>query len=295
MNILVFGGNGFLGLEVEKVFKNTNYTFFSASRNSKCGYKVDISNYDDFTNLPNDFFDVVINCATILPGGNMLDNDYLNNIYKTNILGTQNICKWVASQKSVKKIINCSTLVVANKPWDYNLTEETKTYPTGDHVLYCSSKLMQELIIQTTGKKYNKDFINVRFSAIYGKKMPKTGVIWQLYQQGKNNNFIKITNGNKVSFDFINVNDAARILLAAIESQKINGILNGASGFEISLLELASIIKRNISESLEIKNDDHDNSPFNLSKINITKLNHIISSDSFMTLDEGIKQVIKAW
>jgi len=295
MNTLVFGGNGFLGLEVEKELKNTNYTFFSASRNGNYGYKVDISNYEEFANLPTNFFDVVINCATILPGGNMLDNDYLNKIYNTNILGTQNICKWLISQKSIKKIINCSTLVVVNKPWDYNLTEEAKTYPIGDHVLYCSSKLMQELIIETTGTKYNIDFINVRFSSIYGKNMPKSGVIWALYQQCKNNNFIKITNGNKLSFDFINVNDAARILVAAIESQKTNGILNGASGVEISLSELALIVKRNISESIEIENEDHDNLTFNLSKINVTKLNKIINSDSFLSLDEGIKQLFKVW
>jgi hypothetical protein len=78
------------------------------------------------------------------------------------------------------------------------------------------------------------------------------------------NNGIKITNGNKLSFDFINVNDAARILVAAIESQKTNGILNGASGVEISLSELALIVKRNISESIEIENEDHDNFIFNL-------------------------------
>jgi dTDP-4-dehydrorhamnose reductase len=28
MNILVFGGNGFLGLEIEKVLKNANHVFF---------------------------------------------------------------------------------------------------------------------------------------------------------------------------------------------------------------------------------------------------------------------------
>lgn len=295
MNILVFGGNGFLGLELENELKNTNYNFFSASRNANSGYTVDLSNFEEFTNLPSNFFDIVINCATILPGGDILDNDYLNKIYKTNILGTQNICKWISSQKSIKKIINCSTLVVVNKPWDYNLTEDAKTYPTGNHVLYCSSKLMQELIIETIGINYNIDYMNIRFSSIYGKNMSKSGVIWSLYQQGINNDLIKITNGNKISFDFINVNDAARILVAAIESQKNKGILNAASGEEISLLELASIVKKNISESIEIENDDHDDFTFNPSKINVNKLNQIINTDSFLSMDEGIKQVFKVW
>ena len=295
MNILVFGGSGFLGFEIEKELKNTNHVFFASSRNAVSGYKVDIGNFDEFDNLPNNFFDVVINCATILPGGNLLDNNYLNKIYNTNILGTQNICKWITTQKSIKKIINCSTLAVVNKPWEYNLTEEAATYPKGDHVLYCSSKLMQELIIDTVATKNNIDFVNVRFSAIYGENMPKSGVVWALYQQAKNNNSIKIVNGNKVSFDFINVTDAARILVACINSKKREGILNAASGVETSLFELALIVKKHTSESVVIENEDQTNFTSNLSKVDVTKLNQIIDTTSFISLKDGINQIFKLW
>lgn len=295
MNVLVFGGRGFLGLEIEKVLKKTSHKFFSASRNSDSGYKVDISKIEEFDNLPNDFFDVVINCATILPGGNLLDNDYLNQIYRTNILGTQNICRWINNQKSIKKILNCSTMVVVNKPWSYNVTEDTATYPKGDHVLYCSSKLMQELIIDTFATKNNILFLNLRFSAIYGQMMPKYGIIWSLYQQVINNNLIKIFNGNKVSFDFIDVKDAARILVTAMDSEKSTGILNAASGVETSLFQLASIIKKNTNESVVIENEDQPNFVSNFSKINVEKLKKIIDTTGFVNLNEGINQIFKMW
>jgi UDP-glucose 4-epimerase len=295
MNILVFGGNGFLGLEIEKMLKNFNHNFFSVSRNSDFGYKVDISKIDEFATLPNDFFDVVINCATILPGGDLLDNNYLTKIYSTNILGTQNICKWVTTQKSIKKIINCSTLAVVNKPWDYNLTEEVVTYPKGDHVLYCSSKLMQELIVDTVATKNNIDFVNIRFSAIYGETMQKSGIVWALHQQAKNNNSINIVNGNKISFDFINVKDAARIIVRSIDSEKSRGVLNAASGIETSLFELALIIKKNISKSVLIENEDKPNFTTNRSKIDVTKLNKIIDTSSFVDLNDGINQIFKLW
>jgi UDP-glucose 4-epimerase len=295
MNILVFGGNGFLGLEIEKEMINSNHTFFSASRNAVSGYKVDISNFEGFNKLPNDFFDVVINCATILPGGSLLDNDYLNAIYNTNILGTQNICRWVSTQNTIKKIINCSTLVVVNKPWDYNLKEDAATYPKGDHVLYCSSKLMQELIVDTFATKNDIDFVNVRFSAIYGESMPKSGILWALYQQAMTNKCIKIVNGNKVSFDFINVTDAAEVLVTSIDSDKSRGILNAASGIETSLLELATIIRSNCSEEVTIENEDQNDFVSNRSKINVEKLNQIINTDSFISLNEGINQIFKLW
>jgi len=295
MIVLVFGGRGFLGMEVVKVLKEAKYSVFSASRNAKNDFRVDVSNYADFSKLPKDFFDVVINCATTLPGEDMFDNDYLNRIYQSNILGTQNICKWISYQSTVKKIINCSTLAVVNKPWDLMLTEKTEAYPSGEHVLYSSSKLMQELIVKTTGEKLNIDFVNIRFSAIYGKGMPKSGIVWALYQQGNNNDVIRIINGNKVSFDFIHVSDAARILLALTKSGPINGILNAASGVEITLLKLSNIVRNNISKSIIIENDDSEDMPLNRSKIDIQKLNCILSTDSFLTLDEGLKQVFELW
>ncbi|MFV8465659.1 NAD-dependent epimerase/dehydratase family protein [Flavobacterium sp. LB1P62] len=295
MNVLVFGGNGFLGVEIENELKNTNHIFFSASRNILNKYQIDISNYEEFSNLPDDFFDIVINCATVLPGGNVLDNDYLNKIYNTNILGAQNICKWITTQKSVKKIINCSTLVVIKKPWIYDVTEHAPTYPVGNHVLYCSSKLMQELLIDTVATKNNIDFVNVRFSAIYGDGMPKSGVIWALCQQAKNNSVIKILNGNKVSFDFIHVKDAAKTLIALIESKNSNGILNVASGIETSLFKLATIVKNNFSEPIAIENNDETNFIPNLSKVNVDKLNTVINTNGFLDLTEEINRIFKVW
>ena len=125
--------------------------------------------------------------------------------------------------------------------------------------------------------------------------MPKSGVIWALYQQVKNNNSIKIVNGNKVSFDFINVTDAARILVACINSEKREGILNAASGVETSLFELALIVKKNASESAVIDNEDQTNFASNLSKVDVTKLNQIIDTTSFISLNDGIDQIFKLW
>lgn len=294
MNVLVFGANGFLGKALQKSIEKEGHAFFGASRNIETGYKIDISKYEDFLCLPQNYFDVVINCATILPGGNFLDSNYLNEIYETNILGTQNICKWISNQKQIKKIINCSTLVVVNKPWAHKLTEETPTYPVGSHVLYCSSKLMQELIVETTANQFEIDFVNIRFSAIYGNNMPKKGIIWNLYNQAKNQKEINIVNGNKVSFDFINVIDAANIITALLKNNS-KGILNVASGVETSLYQLATIIKNNVDKSITIINKEEELSVPNRAVISIEKLNSIIETKKFIDLDNGINQLVMIW
>ena len=136
-------------------------------------------------------------------------------------------------------------------------------YPIFKHI-------QQILLLSIYGIKHDKkskiyinvvqtvNFLNVRFSSIYGERMDKSGIIWNLQQQAASNSFIKITNGNKVSFDFINVIDAAIILILAIESNKCKGILNAASGIETTLFQLALIIKKYSPTDVKIINEDLD-------------------------------------
>lgn len=291
MKILIFGASGFLGKEVTELLKFNNLEIFEVTRNdNKTNFNIDISVYDNFKILPNNFFDIVINCATILPGGNYLDNDYLEKIYKTNILGSQNICKWIDSQNTITKIINCSTLVVANKPWPINFNESVMTYPTGNHVLYSSSKLMQELIFQTLADFKKINIVNIRFSALYGKSMLWNGIICNLIDQAKNNK-IELFNANMVFADFLNVKDAAKIILSTIQNS-ISGILNACSGNEISLMNLAECIIKCLGKNIKIINNDSENFIEQRAKINIDKLKQYIDTNSFINLNDGIIEIL---
>jgi UDP-glucose 4-epimerase len=292
MKILLIGATGFLGTEVSQLLHSKNLDFATVSRNgSNKVYAIDISNYSDFEALPKNYFDIIINCATTLPGGNYLDNNYLEKIYKTNILGTQNICKWANEQQTLKKIINCSTLVVVQKPWLETIDETANTYPTGNHVLYCSSKLMQELLFDTFCTSKNITITHVRFSALYGTAMPWNGIICNFIDQAKNNKKITLTNGNFVNADFLNSKDAANILLKAIEND-IDGILNAASGSETSLLMLAKIIAASFDTTITIENNDLTNKVIDSAKINTKKLEKYIRISDFISLNEGIKSLI---
>lgn len=291
MRVLIFGGNGFLGDAVTSLLHEMGFEYYTVSRSySKSSYNLDISNFEEFSKLPNNFFDIVINCATILPGGNYLDNDYLEKIYKTNILGTQNICKWIDGQSSVTKIINCSTLVVVAKPWPLHLTEDEFTYPSGNHVLYCTSKLTQELIFKTFAADKRIVLSQIRFSALYGESMAWNGIICNMIDQAKENKKISLKNGSKVTVDFLHINDAAKIILATINSD-YNGILNGASGNEVSLLELANIIAKSFNDTIEIINIEEENINENRALISIDKLKKIIDTSLFINLSNGIQKM----
>lgn len=294
MKVLLFGGSGFLGKAIVSYFTSKMVLVETVSRGENCNFQININSFEEFSKLPKNYYDVVINAATVLPGGNYLDNEYLRKIYETNILGSQNICKWIENQSSIKKIINCSTLVVANKPWEIPLKENAKTYPLGNHVLYSSSKLMQELLFTTFGNFNKVECVNLRFSSIYGENMLKNGILFNLFSQINSNQTIEITNGAKMSFDFIHVDDAAKAILEVIHSN-YTGIINIASGREIKLLDLAKKMQLLLDSQVGVNNFEEELFEENFSNIDVSKLNEIIKTSDFIPLENGLKKIVLGW
>lgn len=291
MNVALFGGNGFLGRSITRLLKSQGIAVYTISRSgTHTDFTVDISNFASFQSLPVDFFDIVIDCAVVLPGGDYLDNQYLDAIYQTNILGAQNICKWIAAQHSVKKIINCSTLVVVGKPWNVDLTETEKTYPTGNHVLYCSSKLMQELLFKTFADAKAITLTQIRFSALYGPEMNWSGLICNLIDQAKTSKKITVHNGTKVFADFLHIEDAAQIISAVVKKD-YNGILNGASGVETSVLQLAQWVAK-ANPGTQVFNTEDEAFAEQRAQINIDTLNTLLPVAGFIPLKNGIGEMV---
>lgn len=292
MKVLIFGGNGFLGQALGQLFDAENIEYSTASRSTnRADYQIDISNGADFEKLRVNHYNVIINCATVLPGGHYLDSEYLEKTFKTNVLGTQNICKWINDQASVQQIVNCSTLVVVAKPWPLSLREEAATYPIGNHVLYCSSKLTQELIFKTFADIKEITLSQIRFSALYGEQMPWSGIICNLIDQARKNGEIILKNGNKVSADFLHVADASKIILASIK-KNYNGILNAASGEEVSLFDLACIIRDATGWNVKVRNNDEMDIDENRSDVKIDKLREIIDTEEFISIKVGVQKML---
>tara|TARA_B110000003_G_scaffold156884_1_gene157339 strand:+ start:7423 stop:8325 length:903 start_codon:yes stop_codon:yes gene_type:complete len=292
MNVLIFGGSGFLGTEINNLLNKNQFICHTASfNNPKSDYKIDISNFDSFKDIPHNYYNVIINCATILPGKNFLDSDNLNNTFKTNILGTQNICNWIKNQSKIKKIINCSTLIVNRKPWKISMTEKEETYNFGKHIVYANSKLFQELLFRTFCEKHYIKLTQIRFSALYGREMPRSGLIWNLINEVKETNKISLRNSKKITIDYLNVIDAAKIVLNTLTKNKSFGIVNGASGTEISIYDLAMIIKKYFKNS-KLNNLEDEHYKSDRSKISTKKLQKIININEFISLENGIKELI---
>tara|TARA_Y100000385_G_scaffold224424_1_gene234664 strand:- start:4 stop:879 length:876 start_codon:yes stop_codon:yes gene_type:complete len=288
---LIFGGTGFLGNEVKNLLSKSDYEIQTVSvSNKNSDYRLDISDYKSFDKLPVNFFNIIINCASKGPDKNYLDSNNLNESFNVNIKGQQNICNWLNNQRSIKKIINCSTLSVIRKPWKINLTEDFESYNHGDHVIYSSSKLFQELLLKTFCDKQSIDLIQIRFSALYGKGMKKNGIIWKIYNQLISDSEIEIFNPEKTTFDFLHVKDAASIVEAVIHSD-FTGILNGATGIETSMNELTTLIKNLTSSNKEIKIYNKLKFIKDRAVISTFELQQIINTSQFVKIQDGLSEL----
>ncbi|RDV16142.1 NAD(P)-dependent oxidoreductase [Pontibacter diazotrophicus] len=256
MKYLVTGAGGFLGSTLVKHLQEAGEEVYAARRKPIEGsVTLDITKPEHFDALDIQP-DIIINCASALPDGgkSFSDPDYLRQLFETNVIGSTNLMNWAASRK-IPKVINCSTLVVVNKPWPVPLKEEENTYPKGGHVGYSASKLSQELVMSSVAEAKGVDLLHVRISALYGPGMKEGGILTKLLKQAAANEKISLTNGNGVSFDFLHVEDAAKILyhLSRMKAWP-RRVLNLASGEEIGLLELAETLCRltgNTEENIE--------------------------------------------
>jgi nucleoside-diphosphate-sugar epimerase len=268
MKVIIFGDSGFVGKNLKNFLLSKNIETYGVSRtNINSDLCIDICNYKIFENIsfkP----DVVINCASVLPEKDALNNPlYIDRLFKVNTLGAINIANW-AKEKKVRNVINLSTLVVTKKPWKINLKESDYQLPDGEHVAYCMSKISQEQLMAEILKNTSTHITNLRLSSIYGDNMKREGILYSLLNKALNNKNIELVNGDSTSFNFLNDE-------------------------EVSLRNLASLIIKIVGSSSNIVNVETERLP-SLSKINIDRLLSVINEGfKFTTLNNGLKKLFR--
>ncbi|WP_224999058.1 NAD(P)-dependent oxidoreductase [Cesiribacter sp. SM1] len=301
MTYFVIGAGGFLGSTLVKYLQQQGEEVYYSKRSVGAGDSanacaLNITDATQFTSVKAKP-DVVINCASALPDPYKVFNDpaYLEQLFSTNVLGGANIMNWAAAEK-IPRVINCSTLVVVGKPWPVPLKEGEKTYPKGGHVGYSASKLSQELVMSSIAEANGLSLLHLRISALYGPGMKAGGILHKLIGQAAAKENINLTNGNRVSFDFLHVDDAVKAIahLAKLDEWP-EQVINLASGEEITLMELAEVICEQTGcskEKIINKDDPHFSSR---AKVDISLLEKYLQGSGINTglFRQKVKSVVE--
>lgn len=222
--------------------KEYPYTFYKGEY-----IQLDITKKEDFKKLPKNDIYALIDFAGVLPAYKQ-DNkneEYIN----VNINGTLNVLEYCKEVKA-EKIIYTQTwadlngYLIDKKPlepyWDY------KPIRTGDHAIYCTTKIAAVELIKHYYAEYNLKYFIFRLPNIYlyspeqfyyvnGKK---SYISYRLMiEKAKKGEDIELWGNPNLGKDIIYVKDLCQMIYKAMLSNLEYGIYNAGTGIKTTMKE----------------------------------------------------------
>jgi len=229
MNILVTGGNGFVGSETMKLLKIWKHYMF----NYDIMNGFDICDKKQFKNVCKDFMpDRILHLAAIARFGDADESP--RRAFETNVIGTKNISE--VCRKYHIPLIYASTgsvyMPILETP------PITENFKAQGNSVYGSTKYMGELYVRDVNPH-----IILRYAHLYGKDKRMHGLIGG-YLDRINRGLKPELYGGKQSNDFTYIKDVAEANFKALISpwDKWNQVYNIGTGEEITTEEAGEII-----------------------------------------------------
>tara|TARA_B100001287_G_C22686114_1_gene533750 strand:+ start:4230 stop:5144 length:915 start_codon:yes stop_codon:yes gene_type:complete len=296
MKVLTFGSNGLVGSSLKRIFeKDKNYDcFFSTREDTNLFLLTETSKIIDEINP-----DLIINAAAKV-GGIHANNTEGSSFLMENLKINLNILESIIKYPNIKLInLGSSCIYPLNAPnpikEDYFMTGELE--PTNSP--YAIAKITAIELGKTLVKEFGHQIINLMPTNLYGpndnfSKMKShviPGLIKRMHDAKINNseNF-EIWGTGQPLREFLHVDDLSLSIKFIHENNISENLINVGSGEEISIKNLAELIKKTIGYTGELYFDNTmpDGNPRKL--LDSSKINkHGWSST--INLEDGLKQV----
>ena len=297
MKLLITGGTGLVGSAIQKIKNNYNYDFVFIS-SKDC----DLSNFNKTNEL---FFkekpDYVIHLAAYV-GGLYKNIKYKVDMLEINLMINYNVLK-CCNIHNVKKVISCLSTCVFPDKTEYPI-DETNLHngpPHNSNYAYSYAKRLLEIQSRTYQQQYNKNFIciiptniygpNDNFSLENGHCIPS--LVHKCYLAKKNNTpFIVLGSGTPLR-QFIYSEDLAELTMWVLEHYNNNEpiILSVCEDDEISIKDVALNIARIFNYNKIEFNTNYVDGQFKKTATN-KKLLELYKNYNFTKIEYGLKETI---
>jgi len=181
--------------------------------------------------------DAIVHLAAIVSAVEAMERPL--DTFRTNVEGTLNVAE--AARREDAKVVYASSVAVYGEPKTLPVSEDHPVRPTN---VYGSTKLAGESILLGYSGNYGLPVVSLRFFNVYGPHMkpgPYAGVIYKFLEMLRDGRPLRIEGDGKQTRDFVYVEDVARAVVLALESDE-TGVYNVGTGREISILDLARML-----------------------------------------------------
>lgn len=300
MNILIFGGDGFIGTNIVNRLvqdENTNVSVYARNtfqKNENCKYYTgDLYLEENLEYILNDI-DVIIYLITSITPASSMANKLLG--YQKDIPMLIKVLD-AALEKKIKRVVFISsggTIYGENKIAN---SEDMKENPVSHYAIL---KLASEKILLMYNQLYGMENIILRVSNPYGGNFhnKEVGIINVFLNKILNNEELIIFGDGNIVRDFVNVSyvvDAVYKSLTFSIPDKCIPVFNIGSGKGISLNELLYIIKSIIRKKISIRYIEGRNFDVKNNVLCIEKAKHIMKYTPPVDSEADIKEFIELY
>ena len=306
MNILVTGGAGFIGRWIVKKLLDDGHEVcvlddLSNGRmenikefedNQKFRFiQGDIRDKEVFMSVFKDI-DICIHAAAAINVQESIDNP--QRYYDVNVNGTFNILEAARNRNKNVKVVLIGTCMVYDLTSSQAITEE---HPLNPKSPYAGSKLAAENLALSYFHAYGLPVVITRPFNTYGpyqKSDMEGGVVSIFVRSLLEGKQLKIFGDGTQTRDLLYVEDCAEFIVNASFNEKAVGeVINGGSGKDIAIKELAVLVCKDPERIKHVKHH-HPQSEIPKLLCDYTKAKELLGWEPKTSLEEGIEKT-KVW
>ena len=299
-NVLVIGGNGFIGSNIVEALKNEGFAvavldilpprFPGRDVQYHCG---SVSDRDLLDELIRNRDSLIYLKSSTTPATSMID---AAKAYCEDLPELMGVCE-VCLQHGVRKIVFSSSggTVYGDLQVRRPYREEDPTYPRNH---YGIAKVAAENILLMQNALHGMENIILRVSNPYGRGqsvLSGVGAITSFAEKIIHKQPIRIFGDGKFIRDYIDVSDVARAFVMAAAQTPVNGppIFNIGSGRGFSLLQIVDLLQELLQTKAQIEFLPQREFDVEYNVLDITKAARILGFSPAVSPEEGIRRYVQ--
>ncbi len=299
--VVITGGAGFIGshvitkLQKEGVPEIVVFDSLVSGSNENVpeGIPLTVGDINDIKTLTAAFQGAthIVHLAALVSVPASIKNPELTHL--VNVIGFRNVLEAARLAKVSRVVYASSAAVYGDDP----LLPKHEGLIPAPQSPYASSKVANELIAAEYEKMHTLSSVGLRFFNVYGPGQkgnhPYASVVPRFIDAIQTEGIIEVHGDGTQTRDFIHVRDVARaVYLALSVFPKNSGILNIASGTEVSLRELISIMESCLEKSIRIYTHEKRPGDIYRSVADISQARELLGFSPSITLKEGIQELV---